>query len=143
MLKAKNSKIKKYQKRKIKSKKKAVFFIDEIKSTILKIKSVQPSFLSFKQIDSYKYLLLKKVKRNSTRIETKIFPDIARTKKPNEIRMGKGKGPIHFWICKLLEGTTLFEIHGTINKKVYESFLKAAKKLPNKIFAKNVKSFFF
>ena len=142
MLKPNKTKFKKYQKGNIKSKKKALLFIDEISHKTIRFISMQFYVLTAKQIDSCKQLILKKIKRGSTKLRMHIFPDIPKTKKPNEVRMGKGKGSVHSWVCKICEGTNLFDVYGKFYKKNEHFFRTTSKKLPIKLYQKNTKKLF-
>lgn len=59
-----------------------------------------------------------------------VFPDIPVTKKPREVRMGKGKGNVEFWASRVRPGTIRFEVRGVAEKKVRNALRCAGKKLP-------------
>tara|TARA_B110000977_G_C11063705_1_gene486970 strand:+ start:687 stop:1094 length:408 start_codon:yes stop_codon:yes gene_type:complete len=67
--------------------------------------------ISAKVVEAARRAMSRKIKR-SGKIFIKIFPDIAVSKKPIEVRMGKGKGAIDHWICRVQKGTILFELSG-------------------------------
>ena len=62
----------------------------------------------------------------------RIFPDLPVTKKPNEIRMGKGKGSVNDWVCRLKSGHVLYEIEGTSVSLANEALTNGLTKLPVK-----------
>jgi len=62
----------------------------------------------------------------------RIFPDIPVTAKPAEVRMGKGKGSVAFWACKVRPGTVIFEITGVTPEIGHHALLSSAKKFPMK-----------
>jgi len=62
----------------------------------------------------------------------RIFPDIPITKKPLEVRMGKGKGSVEFWVANVRPGTMLYEIQGVPEEVARDAFALAAAKLPIK-----------
>lgn len=59
----------------------------------------------------------------------RVIPDIPVTKKPNEIRMGKGKGAVDHWVARVKSGQTIFELTCMLPKKAHSLLLSAAKKL--------------
>ena len=61
---------------------------------------------------------------------TCIFPDIPVTKKPAEVRMGKGKGSIHYWMARIAKGHILYEMDGVSEKIAFEAFQHVQNKLP-------------
>ena len=62
----------------------------------------------------------------------RIFPDKPITKKPLEVRMGKGKGSVEYWVAQIRPGTMLYEIQGVSEELAREAFTLAAAKLPLK-----------
>ncbi len=60
----------------------------------------------------------------------RIFPDVPVTKKPIEVRQGKGKGNVEFWVCKIQPGKMLYEMEGVTEEVAREAFRLAAAKLP-------------
>jgi large subunit ribosomal protein L16 len=61
-----------------------------------------------------------------------VFPDKPITKKPLEVRMGKGKGSVEYWVAQIRPGTMLYEIQGVSEDLAREAFTLAAAKLPVK-----------
>jgi large subunit ribosomal protein L16 len=62
----------------------------------------------------------------------RVFPDVPVTKKPLEVRMGKGKGNVEYWVCKIQPGRILYEMEGVSEEIAREAFRLAAAKLPIK-----------
>lgn len=73
------------------------------------IKSLETARIPSKTIETIRRVMTRKFKR-SGQIWIRIFPDIPITSKPAEVRMGKGKGSISFWICRIKKGQILFEM---------------------------------
>jgi large subunit ribosomal protein L16 len=66
------------------------------------------------------------------RVWIRIFPDLPVTKKPTEVRMGKGKGSVEFWAAKVKPGRIMFELDGVTDAVAVEALRLAAMKLPVK-----------
>jgi len=93
------------------------------------IKSLEPGWLTSRQIEAARIAMTRYMKREG-QVWIKIFPDKPITKKPAEVRMGKGKGAPEYWVAVIKPGTLLFEIGG-VSKEVAEEALRlAAQKLP-------------
>jgi large subunit ribosomal protein L16 len=88
------------------------------------IKALQHGILESKRIEAVRRVLTRKFKR-SGQIWIRVFPDIARTAKPSQSRMGKGKGGVAFWICRVQPGEIIYEIAG-ISPAVVEGAVKIA-----------------
>jgi large subunit ribosomal protein L16 len=59
-----------------------------------------------------------------------VFPDVPVTSKPTEVRMGKGKGAVDYWACRVKPGRVMFEIDGVPEQLASEAILRGAAKLP-------------
>jgi large subunit ribosomal protein L16 len=70
--------------------------------------------------------------KRAGRVWIRIFPDIPVSKKPTEVRMGKGKGAPEFWACRVAPGRIMFEIDGVAPELAREALTLAAAKLPIK-----------
>ena len=93
------------------------------------LKSLEEGRITSKQIEAAKRIIVKKMKKLGF-IWIRIFPDVPVTSKPSEIRMGKGKGSVNFWVSKIKKGQIIYEIEG-VRKDVAEKALKSgANKLP-------------
>ena len=92
-----------------------------------------------KQIEAARVALTRHMKRQG-RVWTRMFPNIPVSKKPVEVRMGKGKGSPEYWACRVKPGRILFEIDGVSEQIAKEALYKASAKLPIK--TKFIKRFF-
>ena len=84
-----------------------------------------------RQIESARRCISRHLKR-SGKVWIRIFPDVPVTKKPAEVRQGKGKGAVEFWAARVKPGKILFEIDGVSKILAEEAFELASAKLPNK-----------
>lgn len=85
--------------------------------------------LTAHQIEATRQVINRYLKRKG-KIWIKAFPDFPVTAKPTEVRMGKGKGAIKEWVCRVRKGKILFEVDGVADQRVIEAFQAARKKLP-------------
>jgi large subunit ribosomal protein L16 len=85
--------------------------------------------LTARQIESARRALTRHVKRGG-KIWIRVFPDKPITQKPLEVRQGKGKGSVEYWVAQIQPGKVLFEIEGVSEKLAQEAFSLAAAKLP-------------
>lgn len=92
------------------------------------LKSISNGFLNFKQIESARKSLVHNIGKNS-KILIRIFTDKVLTKKPLEIRMGKGKGNIFDWVSVIKPGIIIFEIKSLNLISVKKAFYRASQKL--------------
>ena len=95
------------------------------------LKSISRGRLTARQIESARRTITRHVKRGG-KIWIRIFPDKPITKKPLEVRMGKGKGSVEYWVAQVRPGTMLFELQGISEEIAREAFELAAAKLPLK-----------
>ena len=95
------------------------------------IKSLDTSFVTARQIEAARIAATRFMKREGS-IWIKIFPDKPITKKPLEVRMGKGKGAVEYWVATVKPGRILFEIGGVPLVVAKEALRLAAQKLPVK-----------
>lgn len=95
------------------------------------VKALESGKITAKTIEAVRRAMTRKFKR-SGKIWIRIFPDIPVTKKPLEVRMGKGKGTPCFWICKIQAGDILFEIDGVSLQLAKQASILADYKLPIK-----------
>ena len=95
------------------------------------IKALQPERIISNQIEAARVALTRHMKR-AGKVWTRIFPNIPVSKKPTEVRMGKGKGSPEFWICRVKPGRILFEVDGVNEIIAREALYKASAKLPIK-----------
>ncbi|MDR5591759.1 50S ribosomal protein L16 [Christiangramia sp. SM2212] len=93
------------------------------------IKSMDSSFVTARQIEAARIAATRYMKREGS-IWIKIFPDKPITKKPLEVRMGKGKGAVEYWAAVVKPGRIMFEIGGVPMDVAKEALRLAAQKLP-------------
>ena len=86
-------------------------------------------WLTARQIEAARIAMTRKVKRGG-KIWIRVFPDKPVTKKPAEVRMGKGKGPTEAWVSVVKPGRMLYEMEGVPESEAREAFQLAASKLP-------------
>ena len=75
------------------------------------LKATQPERVTARQIEAARRAMTRHMKRQG-RVWIRIFPDVPVTNKPTEVRMGKGKGSVEYWACKVKPGRVMFEIDG-------------------------------
>jgi len=95
------------------------------------LKSLEPGWISSRQIEAARIAVTRAMKREG-QVWIRIFPDKPITKKPAEVRMGKGKGAPEYWVAVIKPGTILFESSGVPEDLARESMSLAAQKLPVK-----------
>jgi len=95
------------------------------------LKATQPERIISKQIEAARVALTRHMKRTG-KVWLRIFPNIPVSKKPTEVRMGKGKGTPEFWACRVKPGRIIFEVDGVSESVAREALYKAATKLPIK-----------
>jgi|TARA_B100001964_G_C14169470_1_gene570751 large subunit ribosomal protein L16 len=95
------------------------------------LKTLQPERITSNQIEAARVALTRHMKR-AGKVWTRIFSNIPVSKKPTEVRMGKGKGSPEFWVCRVKPGRILFEIDGVNEDIANEALYKASAKLPIK-----------
>ena len=87
--------------------------------------------ITARQIEAARRTITRKVKRGG-KLWIRIFPDKPITKKPLEVRQGKGKGNVEYWVALVQPGSVLYEIEGVSEELAREAFALAAAKLPIK-----------
>lgn len=85
--------------------------------------------ITARQIEAARRTMTRHVKRGG-KIWIRVFPDKPISKKPLEVRMGKGKGAVEYWVAQIKPGKILFEMSGVDEKLASEAFTLAAAKLP-------------
>jgi large subunit ribosomal protein L16 len=93
------------------------------------IKSLEAAWITSRQIEAARIAMTRAMKREG-QVWIRIFPDKPITKKPAEVRMGKGKGSPEYWVAVIKPGTILFESDGVDLITAQESLRLAAQKLP-------------
>jgi large subunit ribosomal protein L16 len=95
------------------------------------LKALEPERVTARQIEAARRAMTRHMKR-AGRVWIRIFPDVQVSKKPIEVRMGKGKGTPELWVCRIKPGRVLFEIDGVSVQVAREALDLAAAKLPIK-----------
>jgi large subunit ribosomal protein L16 len=93
------------------------------------LKSTTRGQITARQIEAARRTITRKVKRGG-KLWIRVFPDVPITKKPIEVRQGKGKGNVEFWVAKIQPGRVIYEIEGVSEELAREAFKLAAAKLP-------------
>jgi large subunit ribosomal protein L16 len=95
------------------------------------LQAEEPCWMTARQIEAARVAMTRFVKRGG-KIWIRVFPDKPVTKKPQETRMGKGKGAPEFWVAVVRPGKVLFEIEGVTESEARQAMDRAAAKLPIK-----------
>lgn len=95
------------------------------------LKCIGRGRITSRQIEAARRAITRHVKRGG-KVWIRLFPDKPITKKPLEVRQGKGKGNVEYWVCLVQPGRMMFEIEGVPEELAREAFTLAAAKLPVK-----------
>lgn len=95
------------------------------------LKALEPKWITNRQIEAARQALTRHMKREGN-VWIRIFPDKPITRKPAEVRMGKGKGSLEFWAAVVKPGMLMFEVDGVPRQVAQEAMELAAQKLPIK-----------
>ena len=95
------------------------------------LKSVGRGRMTARQIEAARRAMTRAVKRQG-KIWIRVSPDKPITEKPLEVRQGKGKGNVEYWVCQIQPGRVLYEMEGVPEEVAREAFALAASKLPFK-----------
>ncbi|NND50672.1 MAG: 50S ribosomal protein L16 [Rhizobiales bacterium] len=128
MLQPKRTKFRKQHKGRIKGVAKGGY---EINFGAYGLKAQEPARVTARQIEAARRAMTRHMKR-AGRVWIRVFPDVPVSKKPTEVRMGKGKGAPEFWAAKVKPGRIMFEIDGVSPVVAREALRLAAAKLPVK-----------
>ncbi|MFT4738571.1 MAG: large subunit ribosomal protein L16 [Paraglaciecola sp.] len=93
------------------------------------IKALEPGWITSRQIEAARIAMTRAMKREG-QVWIRIFPDKPVTKKPAEVRMGKGKGAPEYWVATVKPGTILFEASGVSLEAAKDALRLAEQKLP-------------
>ncbi|MDD3122493.1 MAG: 50S ribosomal protein L16 [Acholeplasmataceae bacterium] len=93
--------------------------------------ALEGAWITARQIEASRIAMTRYMKR-SGQVWVKIFPHLAKTKKPMEVRMGSGKGSVEEWVAVVKEGVILFELAGVTEEVAKEALRLASYKLPIK-----------
>lgn len=95
------------------------------------LKALERGRMTSRQIEAGRRVMTRKVRRGA-KIWIRVFPDKPITNKPLEVRMGKGKGSVEYWVAQVQPGRILYEMQGVDESVAREAFELAAAKLPFK-----------
>ena len=95
------------------------------------LKALEPDRIISNQIEAARVALTRYMKRTG-KVWSRIFPNIPVSKKPTEVRMGKGKGSPEYYACRVKPGRILFEVDGVTEEVAKVALYKASAKLPIK-----------
>ena len=95
------------------------------------LKALSPERVTARQIEAARRAITREMRR-AGRLWIRIFPDVPVTDKPAEVRMGKGKGAVEFWVARVKPGRILFEAEGIDEETARSAFALGAAKLPVK-----------
>jgi len=95
------------------------------------LKAITAERVTSRQIEAARRAITRHMKR-AGKVWIRIFPDVPVSKKPTEVRMGKGKGSPEYWACRVKPGKILFEVDGVSQNVAKEAFGRASSKLPIK-----------
>jgi large subunit ribosomal protein L16 len=95
------------------------------------LKATERGRVTARQIEAARRAMTRHIKRGG-KIWIRVFPDVPISKKPLEVRMGKGKGNVEQWVAKIQPGSVLYEMQGVPEEIAREAFRLAANKLPIK-----------
>jgi large subunit ribosomal protein L16 len=93
------------------------------------LQAIERGWLTARQIEAARIAMTRHVKRGG-KIWIRVFPDKPISKKPLEVRQGKGKGNVEYWVCQIQPGRVLYEMEGVTEEIAREAFRLAAAKLP-------------
>jgi large subunit ribosomal protein L16 len=95
------------------------------------LKALEPERVTARQIEAARRAITRHMKR-AGRVWIRIFPDLPVTSKPTEVRMGKGKGSVDYWACRVAPGRVMIELDGVPEEVAREALRLGAAKLPIK-----------
>lgn len=95
------------------------------------LKALQPERITSRQIEAARRAITRHLKRQG-KVWIRIFPDVPVSKKPLEVRQGKGKGSVEYWAARVKPGRVMFELDGVPQDLAREAMALAAMKLPIK-----------
>lgn len=93
------------------------------------LKATARGRMTSRQIEAARRTITRHVKRGG-KLWIRVFPDVPVTKKPIEVRQGKGKGNVEYWVCQVQPGRVLYEMEGVPEEVAREAFRLAAAKIP-------------
>ena len=110
---------------------KLTYKTNTLKFGTIGLKTAESGTISARQLEAARQSITRKIERKG-KLWLRVFPDIPITAKPNEVRMGKGKGPVSHWGVKVGGGCILFELCGVNRQVAISAFKTGGAKLPIK-----------
>lgn len=104
---------------------------DKVSFGTYALKATERGQMTSRQIESARRAMTRAVKRVG-KIWIRVFPDKPITEKPLEVRQGKGKGNVEYWVAQIQPGKVMYEVDGVPEELAREAFRLAARKLPFK-----------
>ena len=95
------------------------------------LQALEPGWITSRQIEAGRRAMSRYARRGG-KLWIRVFPDKPITNKPLEVRMGKGKGSVEYWVAEIQPGKVLYEMEGVPEELAREAFNLAARKLPFK-----------
>ncbi|WP_159951499.1 50S ribosomal protein L16 [Rhizobium sp. 18065] len=92
------------------------------------LKALEPNRVNAREIEAARRAITRYMKR-AGRVWIRVFPDVPVTAKPTEVRMGKGKGSVEYWACKVKPGRMMFELDGVSEEIAREALRLGSAKL--------------
>ncbi len=127
MLRPRKTKYKKYRRGRLKNN--LDYKSNKLKFGTIGLQATERGFLTANQIEAGRRTITGYIKR-AGKVFIRAFPDHPITSKPAEVRMGKGKGSVDYWVCKIKPGKVLFEVSGKNPILIKEALKQVALKLP-------------
>lgn len=127
MLRPRKTKYKKYRRGRLK--RNLDYKSNTLKFGTIGLQATERGFLTANQIEAGRRTITGYIKR-AGKVFIRAFPDHPITSKPAEVRMGKGKGSVDYWVCKIKPGKILFEVSGKNPVLIKEALKQVALKLP-------------
>lgn len=93
------------------------------------LKAMSPERITARQIEAARRAITRHMRRQG-KLWIRIFPDVPVTKKPLQVRMGKGKGAVEYWVCRVNPGRIMFELDGIKPEMAVQCLTLASAKLP-------------
>lgn len=94
--------------------------------------ALESAYLHASQLEAARQTINRHLQRQG-RVWTTVFPDLGITKRPTQVRIGKGTGTVKYWAVRIRPGKVIFEVDGVSLKKAHSALLSGAAKLPFKI----------
>ena len=94
--------------------------------------AIESAYVQASQLEAARITITRHLQRQG-RVWTRVFPDLGITKRPGQVRMGKGTGVVKYWACRVRPGKMLFELDGVLEKDGVNALISGGHKLPLKV----------